>query len=294
MGKKSRKSSKDVIAKRLAKAQAAAFVPRPYEGLPFEVDLVSLKELVPAATATAKLKDEFGGDEVVIASLLPSAWQAHKRHDGVIFGGLQVAVSSPDPSRDLAAALLEVKDMEPGSFVAATSSPGQGPRLQDILDLDAPFKVRVHETFDYWLPQDGSLDGDEDTQAAIEQANNLISPTDKLVEAEGAYWTEMGDGRYVRWAIGENEDTVMDALARLHADGKNNLGGIGRYLGTFRTQGIVIPVWEVGADVTADDVDAVLGGFAELLAQALKNTEPLSADERRARAGVVSRQLTIR
>lgn len=261
MGKKSRKSSKDVIAKRLAKAQAAAFVPRPYEGLPFEVDLVSLKELVPAATATAKLKDEFGGDEVVIASLLPSAWQAHKRHDGVIFGGLQVAVSSPDPSRDLAAALLEVKDMEPGSFVAATSSPGQGPRLQDILDLDAPFKVRVHETFDYWLPQDGSLDGDEDTQAAIEQANNLISPTDKLVEAEGAYWTEMGDGRY---------------------------------LGTFRTQGIVIPVWEVGSDVTADDVDAVLGEFAEILAQALKNTEPLSADERRARAGVVSRQLTIR
>lgn len=294
MGKKSRKSSQDVIAKRLAKAKAAAFVPRPFADLPFEVDIVSLKELVPAATASVKLKEEFGGDDVVVASLLPAAWQAHKRQDGVIMVGLQVPVSSPDPSRDIAAAILAVKDEEPGSFVQATSSPGEGPRLQDILDLETPFNVRVRESFDYWLPEDGSLDEDEDTRRAVEQANEAISPTDKLAAAEGAYWTEMGEGRYVRWAFGADEDRVMDALARLHAEGKNDLGGIGRYLGTFRTQGIVIPVWEVGSDVTADDVDAVLGDFAKLVDEALESTDPLTPEERRARAGVVSRQLTIR
>ena len=51
MGKKSKKSKEELIAKRLAKAQAGAFVQRPFEGLPFEADLVCLRELVPAATA---------------------------------------------------------------------------------------------------------------------------------------------------------------------------------------------------------------------------------------------------
>ena len=33
---------------------------------------------------------------------------------------------------------------------------------------------------------------DEDLKAGLEQANENISPTEKLVSAEAAYWTEMG------------------------------------------------------------------------------------------------------
>lgn len=294
MGKKSKKSSKDIIAKRLARAQSSAFVTRPFEGLPGELDIISLRELVPAATATAKLKAEFGGDDVTFASLLPGAWQAQHRADGVLLAGLQVPVSSPDPSRDAAAGILAAKAGEPGSYIEATGEPGEGPRLQDILDDSVPFKVTVHESFDYWLPADESQQ-DDDVKAALEQANQGISPTEKLVGAQGAYWTEMAGRRYVRWARTEPEDAVMDGLGRLHAAGTDTLGGLGKYLGCFRTQGIVIPVWELEGDAQQpDDVDAVLPEFADRLDAAIASTAPLTTDERRARAGIVSRQLTIR
>ncbi|WP_349829317.1 DUF5926 family protein [Brevibacterium litoralis] len=293
MGKKSRKSKEDIIAKRLAKAQAGAFVQRPFEGLPFEADLVCLRELIPAATATARLKEEFGGTEVTFATLLPAAWQAFKRADGAVFAGMQVPVSSPDPSRDVAAGILAVQDAEPGTVIEANSNPGEGPRLQEILDIEAGFEVRVQETFDYWLPEDADLQ-DADLKSALGQANEGISPTEKLVSAPSAYWTEMTGRQYVRWAHTEPEDRVMDALARLHAAGSNTLGGAGKYLGCFRASGIVIPVWELPEGTQPDDVEGPLGDFATAFDTALTRTEPLTADERRAKAGVVSRQLTVR
>lgn len=293
MGKKSKKSKEDVIAKRLAKQKASAFVARPFEGLPFETDLVCLRELVPAANAKAKLTEEYGGHEIVFASLLPGAWQAFKRNDGVVFAGLQVPVSSPDPSRDAAAGILAILDAEAGSFLEADSNPGEGPRLQDILDTSADFKVDVHETFDYWLPE-GTDAEESDLKDALDQANANITPTERLVSADSAYWTEMYGRVYVRWAQSADEDTVMNALARLHAKGENDLGGIGKYLGCFRAHGIVIPVWELDKDAVADDVEEPLAGFSKALDAAIATTEPLTTDERRAKAGVVSRQLTIR
>lgn len=293
MGKKSRKSKEDIIAKRLAKAQAGAFVQRPFEGLPFEADLVCLKELVPAATATAKLKEEFGGTEVTFASLLPAAWQALHRADGRIFAGLQVPFTSPDASRDVAAGILAVKDAEVGEIAEATSTPGPGPRLQDILDTTVPFTVTVSETFDFWLPEDADKQ-DEDLKGALEQANEGISPTEKLVSAPSAYWTEMGGRQYVRWAQSAPEDEVMNGLARLHAAGENTLGGIGKYLGCFRAHGIVIPVWELPAGTQPDDVEEPLAAFAKDFDAAMAQDAPLDHEERRAKAGVVSRQLTIR
>src|SRR5699024_11286081 len=134
MGKKSKKSREEIIAKRLAKAQAGAWVPRPFEGLPFEADLVCLRELVPAATATARLTEEYGGHDVTFASLLPAAWQALHRADGLLMAGLQVPFSSPDPSRDIAAALLAVADGEPGTYPAVTSQPGEAPPPPDLVD----------------------------------------------------------------------------------------------------------------------------------------------------------------
>jgi hypothetical protein len=293
MGKKSKKSREDIIAKRLAKAQAAAFVQRPFEGLPFEADLICLRELVPAATASAKLTEEYGGTEITFASLLPAAWQGLHRADGRIMAGLQVPFSSPDASRDVAAAILKVKDAEPGTYAEAETNPGEGPRLQDILDTSVPFKVSVAESFDYWLPEDADQQ-DEDLKAGLEQANENISPTEKLVSAEAAYWTEMGGRIYVRWAQSESEDTVMNGLARLHARGDNTLGGIGKYLGCFRAQGIVIPVWELPDNTQPDEVEGPLDEFRRQLDQAMAGAEPLSFEERRAKAGVVSRQLTIR
>src|SRR5699024_8190576 len=106
MGKKSKRSKEELIAKRLARAQATAFVARPFADLPFEADIICLRELVPAATATAKLTEAHGGHEITIASLLPAAWQAWHRDDGRILAGMQVPVSSTDVSGSVARGML--------------------------------------------------------------------------------------------------------------------------------------------------------------------------------------------
>ena len=289
MGKKSKRSKEDLIAKRLARAQATAFVARPFEGLPFEADPICLRELVPAATAQVRLSEEYGGHDVTIASLLPAAWQAWHREDGALYAGMQVPVSSTDASRDVARGILAAAEAAPGTTIEATTEPGEGPKLQDILDTDHPFSVRVLETFDYWdLPGD-----DDEVAAALEQANDSITPTEKLASVDSAYWTEMSGRTYVRWARSEGEDAVVDALARLAAEGGNDLGGPGTFLGYFRAHGIIIPVWELEFGTQADDVEEPIAEFAARLDAALSSEEPLGTEARRLRSGIVARQLTI-
>ncbi|AZL10778.1 MAG: DUF5926 family protein [Brevibacterium aurantiacum] len=291
MGKKSKRSKEDVIAKRLARAEATAFVARPFEGLPFEADLICLRELVPAATASAKLKAEFGGQEITITSLLPAAWQAWHREDGEILAGMQVPVSSTDASRDVAHGILAAVDAEPGTTVEATTEPGQGPRLQDILDTDHPFDIRVLETFEYWkLPE---AETDSDVAAALEQANDSISPTEKLASVKSAYWTEMSGRTYVRWARPEGEDAIVDALASLQVEGLNDLGGPGTFLGYFRAHGIIVPVWELEFGTQVDDIEEPIAEFGKRLDTTMNSGESLSTEARRARSGIVARQLTI-
>ncbi|MBM6589694.1 DUF5926 family protein [Brevibacterium sp. RIT 803] len=291
MGKKSKRSKEDVIAKRLARAEATAFVARPFEGLPFEADLICLRELVPAATASAKLNEEFGGQEITVTSLLPAAWQAWHREDGQILAGMQVPVSSTDASRDVAHGILAAIEAQPGTTIEATTEPGQGPRLQDILDTDHPFEIRVLETFEYWkLPE---AETDSDVAAALEQANDSISPTEKLASVNSAYWTEMSGRTYVRWARPEGEDALVDALARLQVEGLNDLGGPGTFLGYFRAHGIVVPVWELEFGTQVDDIEEPIGEFGKRIEDAMHTSAPLSTEARRARSGIIARQLTI-
>src|SRR5690349_16205113 len=111
------------------------FVLRPFEGLPGEPDWVALKELVPAATATARTTKEYGARDVLVTTVLPTAWPALHRADGVVLLALQTVGSSGDTSRDLAVALLEALEVEPGTAVETLGLPEPGPRLQDVLDL---------------------------------------------------------------------------------------------------------------------------------------------------------------
>src|SRR5215218_2077043 len=126
-------------------------VRRPFEGLTGEADWVALRELVPAATATLRTT---GGKDVTLASVLPGGTPALVRANGEILLGLQLATSSDDISRDLGTALAAALEapagapVDPGPIGAAGSA---GPRLQELLDLDAPFEVTVHDDFDFWL-----------------------------------------------------------------------------------------------------------------------------------------------
>jgi hypothetical protein len=53
-------------------------------------------------------------------------------------------------------------------------------------------------------------------------------------------------------------------------------------------------VWDLASGTSSDDVEEPAQSFARRLEEALQVTTALTYDERRARAGVVSRQLTLR
>ena len=102
-------------------------------------------------------------------------------------------------------------------------------------------------------------------------------------------WRDNEDGRAI-WI----EPRLFDALARLHAEGRARLTEGSRFVGAFRACGIAIPVFELAEGETADDVAKDAAAFAAALEEALAETTPLSPEERRARQGLVSRQVTIR
>jgi hypothetical protein len=277
---------------RFARDESLRLVTRPFEGLVGECDWVAMREIVPAATATAKLSEEFGGGEATIVTVLPMAWPALHRADGTLLVGVQSSGSSGDPSRDLAAALLKARDVEPGSPALESGLPGPGPRLQDVLDPAAGFEVTVHDGFEFWF--DGMDEVTPEVRESLERANGAAIPTRRLSSVQAAYWCQVGARRHLRWVLPDDETQVLDALARLHAAGTSALLPGSRYVGSFRAHGLIVPVWDLAEDTEADDLESPATAFEQRLRAAMALTEPLTPDERRAKAGVVSRQLTLR
>ncbi len=263
------------------------YVSRPFEGMPSECDVVALRELVPAATAPLTLKDS---DRIVkLCSLLPMAAPAMVREGGEIWLGLQVQHGFGDPARDLGAVLTRALDAETG-IVGLTDPPGEGPRLQDLI-TDKALDVTVHEGFDYWI---ADIENKADMAAALEQANASASPTAKLTSVEAAYWTSMGAKEHLRWVMPEPEDKLLDALARLHAAGKDDLAPGSRFVGMFRAHGLLAPVWDLPAGTGAEVLEKPAAAFASALAEALADGSDLTSEERATRSGLANRQVTIR
>jgi hypothetical protein len=266
-------------------------VARPFEGLAGECDWVAMRELVPSATAPLTLRDS--DREVTLATLLPLALPAIVRADGRILLGLQVHARSGDVSRDVAAVLQQALEAEPGSMVSGGGLPGPGPRLQDLLDPDAPVLPTVHEDFAFWL--EGSTSQDPEVDASMERANSAVVPTVRLDASPGAaYWCRIGSKAHLRWVVPYGEDALLDALARLGAAGTLGLGEDTRYAGSFRAHGLLVPVWDLPVDPPAADWAGPAAEFGARLTDALAVDAPLDAAERRARDGLRGRQLTLR
>jgi hypothetical protein len=267
-------------------------VTRPFEGLPGEADWVAMRELVPAAAAALRTTE---GREVTLASVLPGGTPALVRANGEIVLGVQLQKSSDDVSRDIGTALAAALEapagapVDPGPIGAEGSA---GPRLQELLDLSAPFEVTVHDDFGFWLE---GTDPSAAAKAGLQHANEAILPTVRLAGLEAAYWVRPGNERaHLRWVRPEPEEKLLDALARLSASEQILLGEGTRYAGAFRALGLVVPVWDLPADTPAEDWIGPATEFQARLEQALTVTEPLTSDERRARAGLISRQITLR
>lgn len=272
-----------------ATGAAATYVRRPFEGLPSECDIVALRELVPAATAPLQLKDS--DRTVQLSSLLPGAAPAMVRDDGTIWLGLQVHHNFGDPARDLGAVLLKALDAAPGEIVGITDAPGDGPRLQDLVTGDT-LEVTVHEGFGYWIAD--IEDQSPAMLAALEQANGAAHPTTRLTGVEAAYWTDVVTKEHLRWVMPEPEDQLLDALARLHAAGRDNLVEGSRLVGMFRAHGLLTPVWDLPLGTGAAALEAPAATFAVALGEALADDSRLTPEQRSARSGLANRQVTIR
>ena len=271
---------------------SAVYVSRPFEGLPSECDIVAMRELVPAATAPLTLSDAAPTTDRVVqlCSLLPTAAPAMSRQSGEVWLGLQVQHNFGDPSRDLGAVLLAALDAEEPGVVGLIDPPGEGPRLQDLITGDS-LDVTVHTGFEYWV---SDVDDKESYDALLEQANAAATPTSRLTQVEAAYWTDVGTKEHLRWVMPEPEDQLLDALARLHAAGRDVIVDGARLVGMFRAHGLLAPVWDLPVGTGAEALEDPASAFAEALGEALADTSPLTSEQRSARSGLANRQVTIR
>ncbi|ANS79074.1 hypothetical protein SGUI_1678 [Serinicoccus hydrothermalis] len=263
---------------------------------------MAMREILPAASADVTLsvpegttvagRDVPAGDhQVTLVTVLPAAMPAIHRDSGEVLVALQSRTSSGDASRDVVAAALTALTSEPGTSVnSVRPATSETPRLQDVLAEGQELDVTVHEDFGFWLGEDAT----EEMAAALEQMNESAVPMARVEGAPTAYWCHMSGRSYIRWILGQDEDTALEALARLQAAHEHTLGEGTELIGAFRACGVLVPVLEVPAGSGAEDHAEALAGLQSRYDAALGQDAPLTDAERRARSALVSRQVTLR
>ena len=291
MSKKNRRRRRADVAAKAPTKKRIPFKARPFEGLAGEADLVAMMQIIPAATMTVRVNAEHGGGDVELVTLLPELARALKRADGEVLVATQTTVYSGDASRDVAAALLDALELEAGTALTTSGLPEPGERLQDILDPQIVPHVEVHNTFDFWLGADAA--DDPQVLRTLKKAEEEITPTAAVPGVEHAYWCRLNGKEFVRWVRGEDEDAFFNAFARVHAARASDLEEGARFVGAFRACGLAIPVWELVPGTEAEELTAPMRAMADRLDAALADDSPLDAAARRARAGVISRQVNL-
>lgn len=281
MGKKSRRDRTSSAPKR----KEVPFVERPFEGFAAETDLVAMREILPSATITTTCQ----GTDVILCTLLPDQVPALRRQDGTVVVAMQFRLHTGDASRDVANALLKALELEPGEVLYLAELPEPGERLQDLLG-DADLQIEMHEGFDFWI--DPSQEQNAELEEALQNAKDQTVPMVKVDGVESAYWTRMGK-EYLRWIRPEDEYTLLNALARLQAAQETELEEGVRLIGAFRACGLLVPVWELHVGTEADELTGPCAAFEKRLQAALADDSALSAEERGARAGLISRQVNL-
>lgn len=257
--------------------------------------MVAMREFVPSATT--RLATKTGDRDITLATVLPGAIAGLVR-DGELGGeaivGLQVQVHGPDPAADLAYA-IDWAARAGGGETLSTAHPGDDtPALADVVDKDAPMQVRVHDDFAWWVAE--GVEISPEIGQAIKNANDIMMPSAR-VEAEGieaAWWVDAGEKAHIRWVRPEDEDALFEALARVHAAGGLHLGEGSRFAGSFRTHGLLVPVFDLDREMHHQEWAPGLQELDARLRDALAETGPLSSDERSSRDGLRARQVTLR
>jgi len=283
------------IAARAAEREELRVEPRPFAGFAGECDMVAMREFVPSATA--RLTTPGTEREITLATVLPGAIAGLVRDEdlgGDALVGLQVQVHGPNPADDLAYA-VEWAARAGGGETLNSAVPGQAtPALADVVDKDAPLRIRVHDDFSWWLAEGAQVS--PEIAQAVKNADEVMMPSARI-EAEGieaAWWADAGEKAHIRWVRPEDEDALFDALARVHAAGGLHLGEGSRFAGSFRTHGVLVPVFDLDTEMHHQEWVPALSELDARLTEALSREGSLSSDERSSRDGLRARQVTLR
>lgn len=281
--------------RRLEREAATAASSRPFEGLAVECDLVALREFVPSALVEFSSE---GGRRILGATILPGGAAALVREeDGEPVGyvGLQLAGGyGPDPAAELAAALDWARTGEPGTSLQVATVDDDTPALTELLDPNVVPQITVHRDFEWWIP--AGVEPSAEIAHTVKHANEAVLPSARL-EGDGlvgAWWVDPGEKAHLRWVRPEDEDALMAALSRVHAAGGLHLGEGSRFAGSFRTHGLLVPVFDLDREKHPDEWVTPTLELGARLDAALAVDEPLTAVELRSRDGLRSRQVTLR
>ena len=162
------------------------------------------------------------------------------------------------------------------------------------LDKASPHRRRRAGMARTW--QAGELFTDLTVEQNLAVANDAILPSYRLdAKVAGAvWWIDPGERAHIRWVRREDEKPLLDALARVHAADNLSLGEGTKFAGVFRTDGLLVPVWDLDNTKPHDHWIAAVEEADKRIAEALASEEPLTAEERKSRETIVSRQVTIR
>lgn len=302
-----------VAARKARQAASLAAPARPFQELTAaECDLVALRAFIASATAQVTFADGFDAvNEVDFATILPGAVPGLVRQrdaaiwgergaakgdaDGKVTQGLVALQTDPEPADltgSLAAALAWAAQAKPGAeFPGDVSEAG----LADIVDPNARLEVVVYQDFNWWFADGAEVS--PQVQAMLERANETIMPTARLNPKSGVgapWWVDAGERAHLRWVRPEDEDALMKALAKVHAAGDLTMGEGSRFAGSFRTHGLVVPVFDLDNERHPEEWYDGLDTLDAALTAALADTADLTAAERNSRAGILGRQVTLR
>ena len=283
------------IAARAAEREELSVEPRPFAGFAGECDMVAMREFVPSATA--RLTTVGDGRDVTIATVLPGAIAGLVRDQelgGEAFVGLQVQVHGPDVAADLAYAVDWAMRAGGGETLTSAHPDEATPALADVVVADAPLEIVVHDDFSWWVAE--GVEVRPEIAQAVRNANEVMMPSAR-VEAEGvqaAWWVDAGEKAHIRWVRPEDEDALFEALARVHAAGGLDLGEGSRFAGSFRTHGVLVPVFDLDREMHHQEWAEGLKTLDARLGEALANQAPLTTEERSSRDGLRARQVTLR
>lgn len=271
------------------------FIARPFEGVAGEAELVAMLELLASATCEVPLRKHplLPADmSVTVVTVLPGSAGAVRTDDDRVVVGLQTPVHSSDRSADVARAIVTAASAPVGEFVAATVSRESDVRFQDFVDSAQPMTPTVHADFQWWHEL-GVADPDlpEDREAVADMGTS-VPVTARIADA--AFLVNLSGRTQVRMVLGDAESAATDAFARLLAASQESLGDGCKWLGHFRTCGLLAPVWDVPAQWDADTAQRALSEFMERYRLALSTLDALTSQQRQARATVVGKFVTLR